>query len=193
MTVQEKEDEVVVKEHINLPNAITSLRILGTACLLFFEPFTSGFFVVYTLTGITDILDGWVARKTHTTSRFGAKLDSVADLIFYTVMLLKVFPALLKRLPTSLWIAIAVTIFLRLCAYVTAAVKYHRFASLHTILNKVTGGGVFLVPYFLLMPWTVPLCWCVCIVAMTASAEELLIHITRKEYNPKANSLFAKL
>ena len=84
-------------------NAITLLRISGTAVLLFLRPFSPAFFVVYTLTGVTDVLDGFVARKTGTASDFGAKLDSAADLLFYGVMLLKIFPVLsvilLHRLP----------------------------------------------------------------------------------------------
>ena len=75
-------------------NAITLLRISGTAVLLFLRPFSPAFFVVYTLTGVTDVLDGFVARKTGTASDFGAKLDSAADLLFYGVMLLKIFPVL---------------------------------------------------------------------------------------------------
>ena len=59
-------------------NAITLLRISGTAVLLFLRPFSPAFFVVYTLTGVTDVLDGFVARKTGTASDFGAKLDSAA-------------------------------------------------------------------------------------------------------------------
>ena len=52
------------------------------------------FFAIYALTGLTDVLDGWIARKMGSASQFGAKLDSVADLIFYAVMLIMIFPIL---------------------------------------------------------------------------------------------------
>ena len=42
---------------------------------------------IYTFAGLTDVLDGWLARKTGRASEFGARLDSVADLLFYSVLL----------------------------------------------------------------------------------------------------------
>ena len=101
-------------------NAITLLRISGTAVLLFLRPFSPAFFVVYTLTGVTDVLDGFVARKTGTASDFGAKLDSAADLLFYGVMLLKIFPVLWHTLPKKIWWGVALVLFLRVCSYTTA-------------------------------------------------------------------------
>ena len=65
-----------------LPNYITALRMVGSVCLIFIRPLSPLFFGVYTLAGITDALDGYIARKTHTASAFGAKLDSAADLLF---------------------------------------------------------------------------------------------------------------
>lgn len=78
----------------NAPNFITFLRIIGALWLCFIRPFTTAFYVVYTICGISDMLDGWVARMTGSAGEFGAKLDSIADLLFYSVMLLRIFPAL---------------------------------------------------------------------------------------------------
>ena len=47
----------------NVPNFITCIRILGTIILLFIDPFTTGFYVLYTFCGVTDVLDGLIARK----------------------------------------------------------------------------------------------------------------------------------
>ena len=76
-------------------NKITALRILGTIVLVFLKVPSAVFYLIYTLTGITDVLDGYFARKTGTASEFGARLDSVSDIIFYTVMLLKLLPSLI--------------------------------------------------------------------------------------------------
>ena len=57
-------------------NSITLLRIVGSIGLLFPAPMSPLFLGIYTLTGLTDVLDGWLARKTGTTSDFGARLDS---------------------------------------------------------------------------------------------------------------------
>ena len=172
-----------------LPNSITSLRILGAIVLLFLTPLSTAFYIVYTFAGLSDALDGWLARRTNTTSELGKKLDSVADLLFYAVMLVRLLPVLLERLPIEIWILIGVILLVRLCAYITAAIKYHRFASLHTYLNKVTGGGVFLVPYILLLPIDVFLCGVVCVIGLLASVEELLIHLRSRDYDLSPRSL----
>ena len=84
----DKQEKTMKKLRISA-NTITALRIAGTVGLVFLTPFSTAFFAVYALTGVTDVLDGWVARRTHTATAGGAMLDSVADLFFYSVMLLK--------------------------------------------------------------------------------------------------------
>ena len=88
-------------------NFITLLRMIGTMGLLFLRPMSPQFLTIYLLTGITDVLDGWLARKTGTASEFGARLDSIADLLFYAVMLIRIFPVLWERLPVQIWYAVA--------------------------------------------------------------------------------------
>lgn len=77
---------------IVLPNFVTGLRMVGTFLLLFTKAFSPAFYVVYSICGISDVLDGFLARRTGATSEFGARLDSVADLLFYTVMMIKILP-----------------------------------------------------------------------------------------------------
>ena len=72
----------------NIPNIITAVRIIGAAVLLFVEPLVVPFYVIYTLCGLSDAIDGFVARLIGAESALGAKLDSVADLMFYAVMLI---------------------------------------------------------------------------------------------------------
>lgn len=177
---------------MNLPNCITAARVIGTLCLLPVQPLSPVFYGLYTLTGFTDVLDGWAARKTGSVSEFGAKLDSLADLIFYAVMLIKIFPILLMELPVEIWYAVAAVLVLRLSAYLAAAVKYRRFAALHTYMNKLTGAAVFCVPYVISLPLMVSVCWVVCAVAFIASGEELLIHLRRRTDCGTVKSIFER-
>ena len=176
----------------SLADTITASRIAGSLCLIFLMPGSPGFFAVYTLTGLTDALDGWLARKTGSASPFGAKLDSIADLLFYTVMLIRLMPLLWAALPVQIWYAVAGILLLRLSAYCVAAVKYRRFASLHTWLNKLTGGAVFLLPYILAVSSGVVYSWALCALAGTASLEELLIHLSRAYYDAERKSILWK-
>lgn len=160
--------------------------------MAFTEPLSAVFYVFYSVCGISDALDGTIARATGTASRFGAKLDSVADLLFYSVMLFKILPILWEALPVTIWYVVGLVLLVRLLAYLTAAVKYKCFASMHTWLNKLTGLVLFLVPYVLLTKMAVGYCVMVCCVALLASAEELLMHLSRAAYDPDIKTIFKK-
>ncbi len=176
----------------NMADTITSVRMAASLLLLFLPLRSAWFLTVYTLAGLTDALDGWLARKTGTASDFGARLDSVADLLFYAVLLLRLFPVLWRTLPAAVWYAVAVILLVRLAAYITAAIKYHRFASLHTWLNKLTGAAVFLLPCVLAVSTGIVYSWTVCVLAFTASLEELAIHLCRKDYCADRKSIFQR-
>lgn len=176
----------------NMADTVTTMRMGASVLLLFFTLETIGFLVVYTFAGLTDILDGWLARKTGRASEFGARLDSIADLLFYGVLLTRLLPSLYQILPEEIWYVVLGIIAVRLASYVTAAVKYHRFASLHTWLNKLTGAAVFLLPYVLFSTSIVVYSWAVCILAFAASAEELAIHLLKADYIPERKSFIWK-
>lgn len=173
-----------------LPNCITAVRIIGTVFLLFTVPLSRTFYIIYVLCGISDVLDGWIARATNRTTDFGAKLDSIADLLFYLVLLVKLLPTLQRLLPVWTWCIVGGILALRLASYITAAVKFKRFASVHTRLNKLTGAAIFLIPCLLMLPCAVVYCFAVCTLAGIASAQELLLHIFRNEYRANESGLF---
>ena len=173
----------------NPADTVTSVRMAASLVMLALPLRSAWFLAVYTLAGLTDVLDGWLARKTGTASEFGAKLDSMADLLFYGVLLLRFFPVLRQALPTTIWYAVAVILLVRLAAYAAAGIKYHRFASLHTRLNKLTGGAAFLLPSVLPLSSGVTYSWFDCFLALAASAEELAIHLCRKNYRADRRSI----
>lgn len=171
----------------------TAFRIAGSLALVFLRPLSAAFFCVYVLTGLTDVLDGWIARRTHTASDFGAKLDSMADLLFYAVMLLRIFPSLWGALPKGVWYSAAALVIVRVSIYLIAAVKYRRFSSMHTYLNKLTGVAVFMVPFLLMTPYAAGYSWAVCAVAAAASLEELTIHLLNRNYNANTKTILTIL
>ena len=169
-------------KYVTLANSITSVRILGTLFLLFTIPFSPAFFTVYTISGISDAIDGLAARLTNTVSDFGAKLDSVSDLLFYGVMIIRIMPSLIETLPVGIWYAVVSVVILRIISYLFVALKYKKLASLHTKLNKITGFAVFLIPYVLHLPWAVAYCITVCSVSAIATVHELILHLGSTEY-----------
>lgn len=160
-----------------IPNIITCFRLIGSFVMLFTKSFSKTFFVLYILCGISDLLDGTIARITNTTSELGTKLDSAADLLFYMVMALKTFPALWEHLPIGVWIIVLCTVVVRLFSYSYVAITKKKFASLHTYLNKFTGFMVFIIPFYIKTPYVALFSFMGCIVAAIATLEELLIHL----------------
>ena len=168
---------------MNVANLITFLRIIGTLMLIWIEPFSKRFFAIYTLTGVTDALDGFVARKFKCASELGAKLDSVADLVFYSVMMLKIMPELYAILPEWIWYIVAGVVITRLISYAVTAFKTHRFMSNHTYLNKLTGLCVFLVPYIVhFSDFETGFSLIACSVAAFAALQELAYSIRLRNF-----------
>ena len=53
--------------------------MLGAFCLLLFSPASVAFWVLYGCCGISDMLDGYLARKLHAESKTGAVVAGVAS------------------------------------------------------------------------------------------------------------------
>ncbi len=166
---------------LTLANALTCFRLIGALVLAFLAPLSIPFYILYALCGLSDAIDGTVARWTKSASPFGAKLDSAADLALYAVMLLRFLPLLLTVLPVWIWVWVAAVLFLRAIDYSFTAWKYHTFAALHSIWNKLTGLFLFLAPFLystcVFLPYTAILC----ALATIAVFHELVSHILGAE------------
>lgn len=163
----------------HLANIITISRIAGSLLLIPLEPLTKEFFIVYIYCGVSDVLDGFIARKTNSTSEIGSKLDSISDLMFYVIMMLEIMPILLVVLPKFVWIYIYSLLGIRLAMYVFFAAYKKKIMSNHTILNKMTGLFVFLTPFVSLTDYLVPYSIFVCTLALVAAIYE--IYLVSKE------------
>ena len=143
-----------------MANLITSCRILLSLLLLFFPALSPSFYGLYLAAGLSDTLDGYVARRTNSASPLGAKLDSMADIVFLAVCLIKLLPVL--ALPVWLWVWVGLIALLRLVNILSGFVCRKKLVLLHTRANKLTGALLFLLPLslgFLNIAYTaVPLC-----------------------------------
>lgn len=141
----------VGKKHdrINLPNALTAARIICAAVLFCVPAGGIGFWTAYTLGGVTDMLDGPIARRTGTVSVFGAKLDSAADAVFLAAAALRLFPLLHQTLSAAMWYMAAAIALVRLAAFTVGRVRRCGAEVPHIRLNKLAGFLLFLLPYLL--------------------------------------------
>ena len=128
----------------NMANIITSIRIVCSIALLFCPVFSIVFYVLYITAGISDMIDGTVARKAKTVSEFGSKLDTAADFVMVVVCLIKLIPII--RLPLWLIIWIVVIALIKAVNLVSGYIMRKEFVVLHTLMNKVTGILLFILP-----------------------------------------------
>lgn len=127
-----------------MANIITSCRIVCSVLLLLFPAFSPAFYILYCLAGITDMIDGTVARKTGTVSEFGSRLDTIADFVLIAVCIIKVLSVL--RISIWLWIWIVVISGIKVFNVIYGFIIQKKFVSEHTIINKVTGAMLFVLP-----------------------------------------------
>ena len=139
-----------------LPNAISVLRFLGAVCLLFFGVESCAFWVIYFVCGLSDMADGYLARRLGCESKVGALLDSLADLVFVVCCCFKLIPAL--AFPRWLWIWGGVIVAIKVINQISALVMYKKFVFPHTVANKVTGVLLFVgVPLTVFLESIVPM------------------------------------
>ena len=112
--------------------------------LLFCPAFSPAFYVLYIMAGLSDILDGFAARKTNTAGRFGARLDTIADFVFVVVCLIKLLPIL--SIPAWLYVWIGIIAFIKAVNIVSGFAVQKTFISVHSAMNKATGVLLFLLP-----------------------------------------------
>ncbi len=171
-----------------LPNLLSVLRILLSLLLLAVQPLSNVFFWLYTACGLSDALDGFIARKFNAASVLGAKLDSVADFILTAVLIVKLLPVVQPSWLIIVWIGgIA---FIRLTSMLIVYLKYKTIGMLHTSGNKMTGFMLFLFPFLLLLMSPKILMGIICAAATVSALEELLINCFSKELKLDQASFF---
>jgi len=127
-----------------MANIITCFRIVCGIALLLFRAFSPSFYTLYIAAGISDMIDGTVARKTGTVSTLGSKLDTAADFVFVVCCLIKLIPIL--HIPKWLVIWIIIIAAIKATNMISGYAVRKEIVALHTVINKVTGLFLFLLP-----------------------------------------------
>lgn len=153
-----------------LANIVTGCRIWGSILLLFFPAFSAAFYIIYIACGLSDMIDGTIARATNSTSELGSKIDTAADLAFVTVSSIKILPTI--SIPGWLWIWVVVIAIIRVGNIIWGYISRRQFISLHTIMNKIAG-LLFLLPLTLFFVELKYSSIAVCSTATFASIQEM--------------------
>ena len=153
-----------------MANIITCIRIVLSIALLFCPALSPVFDALYLAAGFSDILDGAAARKTGTVSELGSRLDTIADIVFTAVCLIKLLPVLDVPAGLAAWISV-----IALIKLLNIAIGYRRqkaFVAVHSVFNKAAGCLLFMFPLTLAwIDWKTSAA-VICAVATAAAFEE---------------------
>ena len=173
----------------NISNLITITRILGTGVLLFIKPFSALFFIIYILCGISDVLDGMIARKMNLVSKKGQILDSIADFLMVILLLFVFVLNLSLPLWGIYWVVIIAVI--RLTSLGVGFMRYRQLAFLHTYANKLTGVALFCFPFLYVVLGLNTTIILLCFIASISAIEELIINAVSKKLWRDIKSVFS--
>jgi phosphatidylglycerophosphate synthase len=171
-------------------NLVSISRIFFSVLLVPFLANRPVFLVIYLYCGFSDVLDGYIARKTGTQSLTGARLDSLADFVMYAAVVIILFiraeAVLTKFLPLLVALLLA-----KLANIAVAWLKHGVFViGLHTWGNKLTGFLAYLGPILLLFVQPEKFILPVLFVAVLSALEESAIHLFSEDLDLNRKSLF---
>lgn len=162
-----------------IPNIISLFRMFLSLGLLGLVPLSPAFYLAFSLCGLSDMVDGFIARKIGAVSELGSKLDSTSDFIFTAVLLWTLLPFLDLSKGLFMWlVGIAL---IRCLSLWLGYYKRHTLEIRHTIGNKVTGFSLFLSIYCIPFVHFDKIAIFLCLVATISALEELQINLKVQE------------
>ena len=152
----------------NVPNALSLTRLVGVPVLfvLVQRGNVAWFGVLYAVLGLTDYLDGKLARAWNQATAFGSMLDSVADVAYFAWRL---FPAYIT--PNVPYIVACLSLYAALI--LLSKVRVGRILLPHTHLSRLAGVLVFLVVFASFLMNTTWLLRAVIVLYSVAIAEQI--------------------
>ncbi len=134
-----------------IPNIITTIRLIAAIIILILSLFaanhgTSYFVWLFVAAGVSDMLDGFIARKFNWCTAFGATLDSVSDLSLYVASIVFLCQTSISALSANLPLVLsgATLQFLHL------AFSYKRFGRFPAYHSDFTRASAYLIFFIML-------------------------------------------
>ncbi|MBI2564950.1 CDP-alcohol phosphatidyltransferase family protein [Candidatus Woesearchaeota archaeon] len=177
---------------MNLPNALSYFRLVGTFVMLIFSFLQNTLLTIifYVVLGLSDAVDGFIARVFNLETELGAKLDSLADQIFYyssPIILYLFFPIFIKEQALIILIIIVSALLMELIHLI----KHKTFGYLHLYSAKISA----LILYFftlhsLIFNPLLILFYVLAAVLMFHFIEEIILVLIIKKPKSNMKSLF---
>lgn len=172
----------------NIPNYITLVRLILSVLLFFITDNWILFLMIYFVCGVSDVLDGFLARKFHLQTKTGARLDSLADFIFFFSAFFRMLLSYRLIIPPPIILGSILIVLIRFFNLHITRKKFGMPGILHTIGNKLSGIIFFFACPAAVMLGYIPI-WVV-FIPLFSALEETLILLNAGSYNPDIRSLY---
>lgn len=149
------------------------------------------FLGMFILIGVTDKLDGTIARYLNQTSHLGAKLDTMADMVFYPLIALWLY-RFSPQVVEGWWYLVYVLMALFFIKMVLGKQKFGEIPVFHTIGGKTFAASLyFFMIIAILYPGLASQVFPVlCVIGYINQIEEMYIFITRDSVDENIRSVF---
>jgi cardiolipin synthase (CMP-forming) len=155
---------------MNLPNFLTFVRfmLIPLYVFVFVSDYKIIAFLIVVLAGVTDVLDGYIARKRDQVTPIGAMLDPLADKCMMITVIISL--VLTNMIP---WLA-AVFMFIRDVGMILGSAIFH-FRGKRTVPANVMGKLTTVLVYFAFLfiffevPFAIPFLWIVIVFSFVTS------------------------
>ena len=180
------------KSLYSIPNLLSFYRIISFPAVLYFALTRNElmYFILILIDLITDILDGFIARRFNLQTEFGARLDALADIGMYILAFsgVVIFKANeLEPYIFSLLFFFSVFILPKIISWI----KFKRFPSLHLISSKIGG---YLQGFFFLSMFTIGFSsvfyYIMIICGILSFMEQIIIVLIVKEMKSNMKGLY---
>jgi len=175
-----------------IPNLISSYRLLVFPLILYFilagnEKLFAIFLIINLL---TDIVDGFIARRFNMETEIGAKLDSFADNFTYLLAFTGLIVFKMEDLQPH-FVSFFIFIGMLALTIIVSLIKFRKFPSFHLYWTKIGGyiQGAFFVCVFTFGFWT-PFYYLVIIWGIIGAIEHIAIQMHLPEMRSNVKGLY---
>jgi phosphatidylglycerophosphate synthase len=182
---------MTISRYVTVPNALSASRVIFLPLLwvLALLRMETAFVISYALVGITDLFDGFAARRLNQRSAFGKTLDSFADLLYYLSSAFFMAWLYMDYLKPNLPLLYVFFGFLAL-SFIVSAIKCGKPIMMHTLLLKLNAVLVYVGVILSAFIDTTIFVTVVLAVYLVSYTEEILIFLIHGEVDPDSPTIF---
>ena len=191
-------DNIKISDLKTIPNMLSISRLILIPAMLIPAYYIQDepqarfvFLIMFIIIGVTDKLDGTLARYLNQTTALGAKLDTIADMVFYPLIALWLY-RFESGVVGEWWNLVYFLLILYFFKMITGKIKFGYVPAFHTIGAKTFSASLY---FFMIAAILDPVLAksifpVLCVIGYINQLEETYILLTRDSVDENIRSVF---